>query len=196
MLINCYICMKGKRGNNLLQWNESLVDKMKKGDQFAFEQCYRLLSPKIYTAIFNICRDQGNANDLLQDTFILAFEKIETYSAGPQPFIAWLKRIAFNNTFNFLKKHKLTLVGIDGLLDEKSSTNRVEKQHEQNDFLTSLLKQISEKERLIIWLYIVEQYSHEEIGKIVDKTPSYSKSVVSRCLKRLKAKREVKNYAY
>ncbi len=185
-----------KRGDILLQWNESLVDKMKEGDQHAFEQCYRLLSPKIYTAIFNICRDQGSANDLLQDTFVAAFEKIETYTAGPQPFIAWLKRIAFNTTFNFLKKHKLTIVGVDGLLEETSSPIGVEEQHEQHDFLTLLLKQISDKERLIVWLYIVEQYSHEEIGKIVKKTPSYSKSVVSRCLKKLRAKQEVKNYAY
>ena len=179
-----------------MQWNESLVDKMKDGDQSAFEQCYRLLSPKIYTAIFNICRDQGNANDLLQDTFVAAFEKIHSYTSGQQLFVAWLKRIAFNNTFNFLKKHKLTVVGIDDLNEASTATHEIEMLHEQNDFLSTLLQQISEKERLIIWLYVVEQYSHEEIGNIVNKTPSYSKSVVSRCLKKLRTKQEVKNYAY
>ena len=179
-----------------MQWNESLVDKMKAGDQQALEQCYRQLSPIIYTAIFNICRDQGNANDLLQDTFIAAFEKIHSYTATDKSFIAWLKRIAFNKTFNFLKKHKLTVVGIDDV-DEKFSSNfSIEKLHEQHNFLTALLLQITEKERLIIWLYVVEQYSHEEIGNTVNKSPSYSKSVVSRCLKKLRTKQEVKNYAY
>jgi DNA-directed RNA polymerase specialized sigma24 family protein len=89
----------------LLQWNESLVDKMKAGDQPALEQCYRQLSPVIYTAIFNISRDQGNANYLLQDTFIAAFEKIHSYTATDKSFIAWLKCIAFNKTCNFLTKH-------------------------------------------------------------------------------------------
>jgi RNA polymerase sigma-70 factor (ECF subfamily) len=169
---------------------------MKRGDEYAFEQCYRLLSPLIYTAIFNICRDQGNANDLLQDTFISAFEKIHSYTEGPQKFTAWIKRIAFNNTFNFLKKHKLTIVGTEGLDEATSSQSSVERLHEQNDFLTTLLMQISEKERLIIWLYVVEQFSHEEIGNLVQKTPSYSKSVVSRCMKKIRTKKEVKNYAY
>jgi RNA polymerase sigma-70 factor (ECF subfamily) len=180
----------------LLQWNESLVDEMKQGDEQAFEQCYRQLSPIIYTAIFNICRDQGNANDLLQDTFIAAFEKIQSYTSGPQLFTAWIKRIAFNNTFNFLKKHKLTVVGIESIEEKISPHLSIEMLHEQNDFLSALLLQISEKERLIIWLYVVEQYSHEEIGNIVNKTPSYSKSVVSRCLQKLRTKQEVKHYAY
>jgi RNA polymerase sigma-70 factor (ECF subfamily) len=169
---------------------------MKKGEQQAFEQCYLNFSPAIYTAIFNICRDQGNANDLLQDTFVSAFEKIHSYTAKDKSFIAWLKRIAFNNTFNFLKKHKLTIVGIDEGNEAMSTMCEVEMLHEKNNFLTGLLRTISEKERLIIWLYIVEQYSHEEIGKIVNKSPSYSKSVVSRCLKKLRSKEEVKNYAY
>jgi len=169
---------------------------MKEGEQQAFEQCYLQFSPAIYTAIFNICRDQGNANDLLQDTFVAAFEKIHSYTARDNSFIAWLKRIAFNNTFNFLKKHKLTVVGIEDENVAMSTTCEVEMLHEQNNFLNALLRTISEKERLIIWLYIVEQYSHEEIGNIVNKSPSYSKSVVSRCLKKLRLKEEVRNYAY
>jgi len=180
----------------LSQWNESLVEKMKEGDQHAFEECYRQLSPQVYTAIFNICRDQGNANDLLQDTFVAAFDKIHTYTTKDRSFIAWIKRIAFNNTFNFLKKHKLTIVGIDGLDEATSSYSSIETRHEQNNFLTTLLRQIPEKERLIVWLYVVEQYSHEEIGNIVNKSASFSKSLVSRCLTKLRTKQEVKNYAY
>lgn len=178
------------------QWNESLVDKMKEGNENAFEHCYRMLSPQVYTAIFNICRDQGNANDLLQDTFVAAFEKIHSYTAQDQSFIAWLKRIAFNKTFNFIKKHKLTVVGLDAINDIGSANDEIEMHHEQNSFLNLLLSRISEKERLIIWLYIVEQYSHQEIGSIVKKSPSYSKSVVSRCLIKLRSKQKVKNYAY
>jgi len=180
----------------LLNWDETLVDRMKAGDQHSFEQCYRQLSPTIYTAIVKICRDQGNANDLLQDTFIKAFEKIDSYTFQQLSFVAWLKRIAFNNTFNFLKKQKLTVVGIEDLDDFISATDEIETLYEQRNFLDTLLEQISEHERLIIWLYIVEQYSHEEIGNLVKKSPSYSKSVVSRCLKKLRVKEEVRNYAY
>ena len=115
------------------------------------------MSPTIYNAIFNICRDQGNANDLLQDTFIIAFEKIHSYTTTDKSFVAWLKRIAFNKTVNFLRKHKLTIVGIDGLDEDISPNYSIEILHEQHNFLSALLVQISEKERLIIWLYIISE---------------------------------------
>lgn len=86
--------------------------------------------------------------------------KIFSYTTTDKSFVAWLKRIAFNKTFNFLKKHKLTVIGIDGLDEAFSSNFTIEVLHEQSNFLSALLVQISEKERLIIWLYVDEQYSH------------------------------------
>lgn len=46
-----------------------------------------------------------------------------------------------------------------------------------------------------MWLFIVEQYSHEEIAILTEKSPSYSKSIVSRCLKKLREHKEIKAYA-
>jgi len=66
----------------------------------------------------------------------------------------------------------------------------------QSNLLEYLLEKVSENERLILWLYIVEQYSHEEIANLVSQSPSYSKSIVSRCLQKLRNKSEVKQYAY
>lgn len=179
----------------MLQWNESLVDKMKRGEQGAFEQCYRILSPVIFTVILKICKNRDNANDLLQDTFVDAFENLQTFHQQV-PFSAWLKRIAFNNTFNFLKKDKRLVFNIDHFPEQVSLINTVESELEDNNLLIHLFSQFSKIECLIIWLYIVEQYKHIEIAQLVGKTPSYSKTIVARCLKKLRAKQEVKNYAY
>jgi len=65
----------------------------------------------------------------------------------------------------------------------------------QSNLLEYLLEKVSENERLILWLYIVEQYSHEEIANLVSQSPNYSKSIVSRCLQKLRNKSEVKQYA-
>jgi len=179
----------------LICWDEKIVDRMKLGEQNAFEQCYRQLSPLIYTAILKICKKRCDANDLLQDTFITAFEKINSYQQETS-FIAWLKTIAFNKTFNFLKKEKKLLVGIEHLPEQLSDDSELTTAVEQSNLLLHLFEHIPEMERLILWLYIVEQYSHQEIAQLVNKTPSYSKSLVSRCLKKLRAKHEVNNYAY
>lgn len=179
----------------MLCWDEKLVNKMRLGEQDAFEQCYRQLSPLIYTVILRICKNSHDANDLLQDTFLTAFEKIDSYQQTSS-FIAWLKTIAFNKTFNLLKKEKNITVGIQHLLEPISDVNAVEIAAVENNLLLFLMDQLTEMERLILWLYIAEQYSHQEIGQLVGKTPSYSKSLVSRCLTKLRAKQEVKSYAY
>ena len=84
-------------------WDEDIVDDMKQGSTDAFERCYRLLLPQIYTVIFNICRNKDTALELLQDTFLNVFENLHGYKTK-QSFIAWAKRIAFNNTLNFIER--------------------------------------------------------------------------------------------
>ncbi|WP_368389579.1 RNA polymerase sigma factor [Thalassotalea sp. 1_MG-2023] len=68
---------------------------MKQGDEKAFEECYQYWSSHIYTAICKICNVQETADDIMQVTFVSAFENILSYTPT-FTFIAWLKRIAFN----------------------------------------------------------------------------------------------------
>ncbi|WP_286234395.1 RNA polymerase sigma factor [Thalassotalea sediminis] len=176
-------------------WEESLIGEMKQGKHCAFERCYRLLSPQIYTVIYKICLNHATAQDLLQDTFLDIFEKVHLYRKQ-HSFIAWSKRIAFNNTLNFIKRNKrIVLMGHSsdegGLIDFEPH-----KMIQDSALLDALLVKINEAERLVLWLFIVEQYSHDEIAVLVDKTPSYSKSIVSRALKKLRTMPEVRNHAY
>jgi RNA polymerase sigma-70 factor (ECF subfamily) len=169
------------------------IKGMKKGDSDSFEQCYRELSPAIYSAILRICMNRDTANDLLHDTFIIAFEKIETFNEKYQ-FIAWIKRIAFNRTFNYLKKSSnrshQTIENFDALSPIKSAEQTLL----DTNLLDTLFVKVSETERLVLWLFIVEQYTHDEISDLVGKSASYSKSIVSRSLKKLKQDHEEEPY--
>ncbi len=167
------------------QWRDDLVIAMKNGEDLAFEQCYQLLSPQVYSAILRICNDHASAQDLLHDTFINAFEKIATYNEQ-HSFIAWLKRIAFNNTFNHIKRQKLAFEVVDKMPEDEYEITP-EQQLVDSNLLVTLLDTVPTSHRLLLWLYIVEQYSHDEIAALVGKTASYSKSIVSRSLKKLKS---------
>jgi len=179
----------------LLKWNDKQISKLRQGDSQAQACCYQEFSSTIYTAIYNICKNNTNASDLLQDTFIDAFENIAQYNQH-YPFIAWLKRIAFNNTLNFIKREKMAYKAVEYLKEVPVIDSTFDESISQTNLLEYLLEKVSEKERLILWLYIVEQYSHEEIAKLFSQSPSYSKSIVSRCLHKLRNKVEVKQYAY
>lgn len=173
-----------------------IIKGMVKGDPNAFEKFYQLYSPAIYTAIFKICQNRETACDLLHDTFIDAFENIAQFDTDNN-FIPWLKRIAFNNSFNHLKKQKNTLKLFDQIANtEKAQPKSMTSMAGDKDLLTKLLTNIPERQRLILWLFIVEQYSHDEIALLVNQSASYSKSIVSRCLKALRNDVEENKDAY
>jgi RNA polymerase sigma factor (sigma-70 family) len=179
----------------LLEWNEQRIDEMLDGDTQAQACCYREFSSIIYTTINNICKNRAHASDLLQDTFIDAFENLAQYNRN-YIFIAWLKRIAFNNTLNFIKREKTAHKAIEYLKEVPAIESSFNESISQSNLLEYLLTKVSENERLILWLFIVEQYIHEEIGSLFSQSPSYSKSILSRCLQKLRKKLEVKHNAH
>jgi len=178
----------------LIELEIEILSAMVNGENSAFEKCYQLFSTAVYNSIVKICRDESIANDLLQDTFIDAFKSIATFNRD-RCFLAWIKKIGFNNTLNHLRKVKRQEEVICELTYLDTNNNYVNEDLENQNLLEKLLDKVSETERMVLWLSIVEQYSHEEIGKIFNKSDSFSKSILSRTLKKLKIKSEVKKYA-
>jgi RNA polymerase sigma factor (sigma-70 family) len=131
----------------------------------------------------------------LQDTFLNIFENLDGYRTK-QSFIGWAKRIAFNVTLNFIKR-QYRVVLMEGLPQESFEIDcDISKQIIDSQLIETLLAKVTNVERLILWFFIVEEYTHEEIAVLVSKTPSYSKSIVSRALKRIRLFKEVKDHAY
>jgi RNA polymerase sigma-70 factor (ECF subfamily) len=157
---------------------------MKLGEQSAIAQCYELFSPMIYTAIYKICKNPAVADDLLHDTFIDALENLAQIQ-DDKFFLAWLKKIAFNNTFNYIKRQNVFSKVKQKISLQLEQTHSFTQQVNDQNQLELLLGKVSEQHRLILWLFIVEQYTHEEIAELTNKTVSFSKSVVHRALKKL-----------
>jgi len=173
---------------------EHLIEEMKQGSHRAFERCYRMFSPQIYSVIFRICRNEASAQELLQDTFLDIFENLDRYSTQ-YSFINWAKRIAFNNTLNFIKRHNRISLDESFTNDNSETISCSFKQIDDGELIESLFEKTTEPERLVLWLFIVEEYKHEEIGELFAKSSSYSKSIVSRALKKIRVSREVKDHA-
>jgi RNA polymerase sigma factor (sigma-70 family) len=163
------------------------------GDNDAFEKCYRIFSPALYAFIIRICRDESTANDLLQDTFVDAFKSINTFDKD-RCFGTWIKKIGFNNTLNYIKKVKRRDEVFTQLTYLHKDNSYVNNDTENQNLLDNLLAEITETERMVLWMSVVEQYKHDEIGRFFNKTASFSKSVLSRTLSKLKVKSEVKRH--
>lgn len=86
-----------------------LVRRVKEGDEDAFTDMVNLYSDRIYNLALRILRRTDDAADVLQETFIKVFEKIDTFD-GRSDFFTWLYRIATNLSLMKLRKDKRTIL--------------------------------------------------------------------------------------
>src|SRR5512136_3357798 len=99
--------------------HQDLLDGCKSGDQKAQFQIYKLYYKAMYNTSLRIVNDMMEAEDIMQESFLSAFEKIDTYS-GTVSFGAWLKRIVINRSLDALGKKKAVFEDIDfhvGIMD-------------------------------------------------------------------------------
>lgn len=170
--------------DDLMIWDDTLTKRIIQGDQTAFEICYRQLSPFVYSAIYKVCQDKELSKDIVQETFITAYRKANELKHDTN-MLAWLKRVAFNKTINTLKRQNR--FDDDSEVQNKvDNSDSVETVVENERLFLFILSKVSLSERIILWLYFVEQYKHHEIAELMDKSLSYSKLVVSRTISSLK----------
>ncbi len=86
--------------------DESLVDLARTGHQGAFMELVRRHRVRIFAMIYHMTRDRCDAEDLTQETFLMAFRALGRFRQKSS-FYTWVYRIAVNVTLNFLKKRRL-----------------------------------------------------------------------------------------
>ncbi len=85
--------------------DQELIARAKNGDTNAFELLVRKYQRLIYILCHRLTGAHQAADDLSQETFVKAFLALPHFING-HDFYSWLRRIALNNCFNFLKKRK------------------------------------------------------------------------------------------
>ncbi len=140
----------------------------------------------------NIClRYMGNsddAKDVLQDVYIRVFSKIESYDQTRGSLVAWLAGITVNECLQNLRKRKrLSALELVKSEIEKETNENVISDLSANEIFEEI-QRLPTGYRVIFNLYIIEGYSHNEIAKMMDITPSSSRSQLSRAKQLLKKK--------
>jgi len=133
-----------------------------------------------------------DADEIVQDTFITAFQKIGDYK-GIGSFNQWLRRIAINNCITILRKRKIHFETID---DVQASTVMVDEVEESLDpaIVHRAIKKLPERSRVVLNLYAIEGYKHQEIGEMLGITESTSKTQYRRAKQLLMKKLEQEVY--
>lgn len=170
--------------NHLLQ---AVIRLQKEYNSEAFRLIYDQLYPKLYYICLRYLNDADDADDALQDVFIIVYEKIGSYK-GEGNFEGWVKRITVNHCIHRLKKKKLrfALDEKDLPSEEQPSPDKEGVEVEMKEKLQKALSQLPSGFRTVINLSVIEGYAHKEIAEMLGISEGTSRSQLNRAKAALK----------
>ncbi len=166
--------------------HKDYIERSKKGDIKAQFKLYSLYSKAMYNIALRMLNDMMEAEDLLQEAFSEAFDKLH-YFRYESSFGAWLKRIVINRSINHLKKKRVELILSEEILKYErieDDNNKEEPEYDMNTILKAI-SMLSDGYRVVFSLYMLEGYDHQEISEILGITESTSKSQYLRAKRKL-----------
>jgi len=174
----------------------SLIDKLRMGEEPAFEELVLATSSRLMTVAKVYTNSPQDAQDVLQDAYIICFEKIETFVGNePKAFYGWMKRITINLSLaKNRKKYKKAETSLDAMvLDSPFDAEILSEMSKQE--IMELVFELSPGYRQVFALFAIEGYSHKEIGEQLGITASTSRSQFIRAKRILQEKiTQLQNY--
>lgn len=162
-----------------------LVDGARKGDRVAFEKLYHRHRNRIYGLVWRLCGgDAALAEDLLQESFIRAWQKLDSFR-GDSRFGTWLHRLSANVALSE-RRSRMRRVGREAELDlavERKATGARDVYAGQRMDLEQAVARLPERARTVLVLFDIEGYSHAEIGEIAGMAVGSSKAQLHRARK-------------
>lgn len=164
-----------------------LIEKCKEEDIKAQGELYKLYSTKLYSICLKYSRNVAEAQDNLQDAFLTIFKNINQFKHKGS-FEGWMKRITVNTVLQKYRKERYFEIVNDQLADEPEP--EIEDENLSLDFLLKLVQELPDRYRLVFNLYVLDDYSHQEIADMIGITVGTSKSNLARARMILKTKIE------
>ena len=151
-----------------------IVQAAQKDDQRAFEALYNLTKDSSYFVAFSITKNENDALDIMQDSYLKAFNSIGQLN-HPDAFESWLNRIVANTAKNYIAKKKPMLFEDIGTLSneafDETELNRDYLPEQSADsketsrLLMEIIDKLSEEKRLCILMYYYQEMSVGEIAE-------------------------------
>lgn len=148
-------------------------------DRAAQQRLYNMLSAKMFAVCLRYANEYNSAQDLLQEGFIKVFKNIEKFR-GEGSFEGWVRRIFVNTAIEHYRKqvNMYAITDNDTPAYEQYSDNALETLKRED--IVKTIQKLSDGYRTVFNLYVVEGYSHKEIGDMLGISEGTSKSQLAR----------------
>jgi len=164
---------------------EQLIKDCQDNSIKAQEQLYRLFAPKLFAVCLKYSRNRADAEDNLQDGFLLIFRKIGQYRFQGS-FEGWAKRVMVNNVLQKYRTEGIFEIVSENLPDTPDV--EIEAEDISMDYLMKIIQELPDRYRMVFNLYVIDGYSHKEIAEMLSITDGTSKSNLARARMILKEK--------
>ncbi|MFW6074949.1 MAG: RNA polymerase sigma factor [Chloroflexota bacterium] len=191
---------RGQRGSlpTTEDTDGELIDLARGGDLDAFNILVDRYQGPVYSVALRYMRSPDLADDVTQDTFIRAYNALDTFRNNEgKGFRSWLLRIASNRALDVLRASaRRPADSLEAMLDNENSAWSPEDPSETPDEradrgavhreIERALGELREDQRLVVILFDIEGYSYEEIAEIADVAVGTVKSRLHRGRARLR----------
>jgi RNA polymerase sigma factor (sigma-70 family) len=167
------------------------MEGCKAGDRKMQELLYKQTASKMLAVCMRYAKDRMEAEDVLQMGYIKIFQKIKEYR-GDGSFEGWIRRVMVNTAIESYRKNlrSLNVVEIDEAYEQPSTGFDFGTLGMQD--LMKVIQKLADGYRMVFNMYVIEGYSHKEIGETLGISEGASKSQLSRARAILK-ERNYKN---
>lgn len=174
-----------------------LIDQALEGDRNAFAKLVQLNQDRLFASMVQMTGSADEAEEVVQDAFIRAFLKLDTFQRNSQ-FFTWLYRIAFNSALTRRRRQRarvsLDHYRTEGGMEVVDPGAGVDERLLRNERVLSVrlaLQQLTEEHRSILVLREMEEHSYETIAEILGISIGTVRSRLSRARRQLKLTLEV-----
>ena len=169
---------------------QNTIKKSIKRDRKSQELLFKTYYSKMMAVCMRYSRDHDTAQDVCQSGFIKVFEKLEHYNFGGS-FEGWLRRIMVNTSIDYIRKSKKELKIIED--ESRIETDVFHEDENDNNFVglpvadvIEAIQQLSPAYKAVFNLYVMEDYSHQEVADALGISQGTSKSNLAKAKKKLR----------
>ena len=176
---------------------EAIVEGCKRGEPKFQELLYQKFSARMMAVCTRYAKTRFEAEDVFHEAFVKVFQHIQDYQNGS--FEGWMKRIFVNTSINNYRKnlkhygHEQHSEELPDEAGEEPILSGISAQE-----LLKVVNQLPEGYRLVFNMYVVEGYTHKEIGELLGIAEGTSKSQLAKAklvLKKVLSSYNVSVYA-
>ena len=170
-----------------MEWTDyEAAHRARHGDQCAFRILVERHSHAIFRLALRMTRNEQDAEDLVQETFLRAYKQLHRFDAR-SAFSTWLYRICVNCSLDLIRARRLhSSEPLHYLATHEPSPERLSQSHQISDLLEPAMQELTDTERTAFILRHHEDCNIDQISQILGVQPGAAKHSIFRAVQKLR----------